>query len=706
MSSTFEFYKNLMVRLERELETQGQEEGNNKENILTKIYIDDLRSGNNPAIRDAQETSRYYNSSFNGKINGYYIDEGERSVIMYITYFEASNLPYLLKSTQFAAELAKLNNFVQQVISKPNEMLDIIQEDNPYYSLVLYLIKDFKSIDSFNYILLTNGNVGEIKTPTYKVKNKKVDISVFDIERYRRFMDGQKVVDIDADLSILGKPIPCSFVPSGKDYDTYCCILSGETIYRLFDTYHYQLLNSNVRTYLQLKGNVNKGIMETIETIPDYFLAYNNGISATASEVCLNADGDIEEIKNFQIVNGGQTSASIYNARANKGLNISKVNVMAKITVVKDENNYDNIVKNISRYANTQNAIKFSDFSSNDRYNKRMAEWSRITYTPAFGTKLQTKWYYENISGSYSNERSDSPSKTSFDKEYPKEQHFSKTDMASYELSYNGFPAEACKGAQDAYKVFVINFQNLNEPTETDFKRLVAKKILYDHVLNIITDECPGQGKTSIARYVVAYFSTVVCKNRFCIDKVWGNQNVPQEASEDLRRLVLSITNYLRDNAFKNQKSIEMYCRTPATWDIVKKLEFETENEDLYTDKEITINQNITTKQIPDFIVNGLFDSVQHSTWADMAQNAMSYDIDEKYAKTNATMCKTMISMQKEDITERQAAYALKILYRYYKSGYPLSGTEKVFILNNEDIIERITKKKVSSYSGKNRYFS
>ena len=703
MKSTNDFYHDLMARINIELEAQGQDEGNNKENILSKIYIDDLSNGNNPAVRGADVTARYSNPTLNCKINGYHIDESENCVTLYVTHFDIPNHPYLLKSTDFNAELTKLNNFVKFIVSRPEDALNIIQEDNPYYSLVFFLIKDFKTIDYFNYVLLTNGNVGEIKTPTFKIKDKKVDISVFDVERYRRYQNGQQVVNIDADLSILGKPIHCSYVPSWKDYDTYCCILPGETIYRLFDAYHYQLLNSNVRTYLQLKGNVNKGIMETIQTIPEFFLAYNNGISATASEVFVDSNSDIVEIKDFQIVNGGQTSASIYNAKANKGLDISKVNVMAKITVIKSGNK-DEMVKNISRYANTQNAIKFSDFSSNDKYNKKMAEWSRSIYTPAFGTKLQTKWYYENIAGSYSNERSDAPNKIAFEKEYPKNQYFSKTDMASYELSFAGFPAEACKGAQDAYKVFVINFQNLPEPTEQDYKRLIAKKILFDKVLDIIATECPGQGKAAIARYVVAYFSTIVCKNRFRIDDVWNNQGISDPVSHDLRQLVISMTNYLRNKAFEAQKSIEMYCRKPTTWNEVKCLHFSSGDTASYTDSKITTT-TISTKQIPENFATFIAETITKATWADMGQNSSIYEKDEETAKSSTTMCKTMMTIDKSNITENQIAHALKIVNRYYENNYAFDGPTKNFLEENREMFKAIMSKKVNSYSS-SKYFS
>ncbi|MDY5931240.1 MAG: AIPR family protein [Candidatus Ornithospirochaeta sp.] len=689
-----------MIQVDRELESQDNSEGNNKENIMSKIMIENLSSGNNPAIRGAQSISRYSNASINAKINGYYLDDVEHSVIVYVTYFMASPIPYRLNSQDFNKTVSQLNNYLQNMIKDAGNMFNIIHEDNPYYELNYYLLHDFQTVDSFSYVILTNGIVGEIKLPTYKILGKKVEISVFDIERYRRFMDGQKVVNIDADLSILGTPLSCSYASSGKDlYDTYCCILPGEVIFRLFDAYHYQLLNSNVRTYLQLRGNVNKGIMETIEKSPEYFLAYNNGISATASEVVLDENDKIKGVKDFQIVNGGQTSASIYNAKVKKGFDISGINVLAKITVIKDESNYDDIVKNISRYANTQNTIKFSDFSSNDRYNKKLAELSRRVYSPAIGSKLQTKWYYENVSGSYNNEKSNCPSTDAFEKEYPKSQYFNKTEMASYELSYQGFPAEACKGAQDAYKVFVLNLPELKEPNELDFKNLVSKKILYDTVLKIINEEVGGQGKAAMARYTVAYFSTVICENKFNLAAVWENQCISKPVENDLRKLIRQIANVLKENAIKNQKGIEMYCRMPTTWAAVKKLSFSVDNPALYSDGPV-LNPVLKTRAISSRLAS-FATSITVGAWADMAVNT---DIIGDENRSHSGMCKTMMGMAPENLSERQIAYALRIVYRFYKAGFVFSASMNEAIKENEEELAQIDKKRLSMYSNSKYY--
>nr|MDT0666940.1 AIPR family protein [Micromonospora sp. DSM 115978] len=129
---------------------------------------------------------------------------------------------------------------------------------------------------------------------------------------------------------------------SARQADGYRCLLAvlpGRLLAELYDEYHSRLLQRNVRAFLQVRGKVNQGISETIRTQPGRFLAYNNGISATASEVKLTVDENgrtiIRSMRDLQIVNGGQTTASLHHA-ARRGADLSGVAVPAKITLLDD----------------------------------------------------------------------------------------------------------------------------------------------------------------------------------------------------------------------------------------------------------------------------------------------------------------------------------------------------------------------------------
>ena len=700
--STDEFYKELLIFVDRELESSG-DDGNNCENIFTQKIISDLSTGSAPVVRGFDDkTFRYESTENKAKINAFHLDdEAEKSITVYTTRFFHTPSITRLTSVEVDNALKGLSNFMRLIEKSPDTLLSSIEEEHPLYALVFELASHYSDYNSVNYIVLTNGLVGEIKLPSFSIFGKPVDVFIYDIERYKRYLDNQTIESIVADLSVLKHPLKCSHLaPSDGTYDVFSCILSGNVIYRLFDKFHFRLLNSNVRTYLQLRGSVNKGIMDTLKTTPSKFLAYNNGISATASKVELDNNGDIIGIQDFQIVNGGQTSASIYKAKADFDVNLDDVYVIAKITVVNNPEMYNMMVKNISRYANTQNKIKVSDLSSNDSYNVELAKLSRNIYAPATGSKLPTKWYYENVEGAYSIECSQNG--RAFEKEYPKSQKFSKTDLAVIELAYQGFPEHACKGAQDAYKAFAQNIPDFDTPTAKDFKNIIAQKILYDKILTIIEEEGFKQGKKSMAAYVLAYLSEIICKHKLNLKKIWENQAISVELQSDIRNLSREICSVLWQQAVALQKSVEMYCKRSTTWTELKGRTYTCDNISFYIGDE-ELKPVLTSSKIkPSF--SKIVQQLTPSDWIDMSQyihkiaSKTGIDSDRK-------MCISMATTKLEDLTEKQVGYALKIIYRLFNGGYQYNDTIKTLIEAKRSDLDSFMRVRINTLSSE-RYFS
>ena len=134
------------------------------------------------------------------------------------------------------------------------------------------------------------------------------------------------------------------------------------------------------------------------------FFAYNNGITATAEEITIKDTKNgraITSLKNLQIVNGGQTTASCFYAREKEKAILTKAFVQVKLSVVKDEKLVEDIVPNISKYANTQNKVNKADFFANHEFHRRIEQFSMETIVPAAEGELPgTKWYYESKRGS------------------------------------------------------------------------------------------------------------------------------------------------------------------------------------------------------------------------------------------------------------------------------------------------------------------
>jgi len=241
----------------------------------------------------------------------------------------------------------------------------------------------------------------------------------------------------------------------------YLAIMPGSLLARIYGQHRQALLEKNVHTFLQFKTKVNKEIRATIKEKSDYFLAYNNGISTTAESVDVTTENGISYItrlENWQIVNGGQTTASIFATSQEKDIDLSRVFVQMKISVIKSSDRMEDIVSDISRYANSQTAIKDSDFSSNNPYHIAIENFSRSEWIPTrTGGKATSKWFYERTRGQYLDEQSKRLTITEqkkFKVEYPKENRFTKGDLAKYEMSWLQYPYFVSKGAENNFKEF------------------------------------------------------------------------------------------------------------------------------------------------------------------------------------------------------------------------------------------------------------
>ena len=291
-------------------------------------------------------------------------------------------------------------------------------------------------------------------------RGRPVAYSVWDATRLHK-LEASSLAreDIVVDLDDHGGPVPIlpAHMP-GSPYGAYLSVFPGAVLASIYDRWEARLLESNVRVFLQARGNVNKGIRTTIEDEPQMFFAYNNGITATAEAIeTEERDGGtvMTRIRNLQIVNGGQTTASIHAAlRAKKDL--SGVFVQAKLSIV-DAEQAERIVPDISRYANSQNRIAAADFFSNHPFHMRMEDISRRIYAPAReGAFTQSRWFYERARGQFADRRSGltAAETRKFDLEHPRAQVFTKTDLAKAEMTWRRQPDVVSKGAQKNFAFF------------------------------------------------------------------------------------------------------------------------------------------------------------------------------------------------------------------------------------------------------------
>lgn len=330
-----------------------------------------------------------------------------------------------------------------------------------------------------------------------------VTFQIWDLSRLKRIHDAASVRDdLVVDFTGLvggGLPVLPASVGSG-DYDAYLAVLPGEILADIYIQHGSRLLEGNVRTFLGRSSNVNKGIAQTVSKDPQKFFAYNNGVAATASAVTTTQAPSgallITSATDLQIVNGAQTTASLAMARREDNQSLGSVFVPMKLSVVTPELAGD-LIPLISRFANSQNGVRASDFFANHPFHRRMEEASRRILAPVTGgSQVQTHWYYERARGQYLNDQAgmNAGQRNRFLLVSPRKQLITKTDLAKAACCFDLEPDVACKGAEKAFIAFAERItkewaDEANRAIYNDdwFKSAIARIILFRATESIVS---------------------------------------------------------------------------------------------------------------------------------------------------------------------------------------------------------------------------
>jgi len=439
----------------------------------------------------------------------------------------------------------RVERFLEYVIS--GKALEQLEESSPGFQLALLIDEYVERIRRVRVLVLTNAHLRTRKKvfEHRDVGMLSLHINVLDLERYVKIAtSGTDPVEVDFEEDFEGAVHCITASTGGKGYTSYLFAMHGPVLANVFAAYGNRLLEQNVRTYLQARTKVNKGILKTLADEPGMFFAYNNGITATASSVETKVlEGGvlgISRIVNFQVVNGGQTTASMLYARDGQGRDLSDVYVQVKLSVV-DEDKLEDVVPRISEYANTQNKVSLADLASNSPVQVRVEQVSKEVTVPVKANALHaTKWFYERARGQY---RSLFAYKTPTERkrlesEYPRAQLLEKTDLAKYELSFDARPHHVCEGAQKCFQRYVtsvLSVMDMNSINEQWFKRVVAKAILFRSLDKAVAKSEWYKSNRALKGQTVAY-TVALAANLFRenqlqlnLDRIWREQELPEE---------------------------------------------------------------------------------------------------------------------------------------------------------------------------------
>ena len=476
---------------------------------------------------------------------GYDLDDGDGSVALAVLAFSGESDPADLRTSEATRIFDSLQNYLTDALT--GAFQDGREESSPEYQLAEDLRRRGRNVSRYRLYLLTDRALSARAKdlPNADLAGIPVEYHVWDVARFHVLHEadrGREELTIDLTRWV-DDGVKALKVSNGQgSTTTYLCALPGHLLAELYQQHGSRLLEGNVRSYLSARGKVNKGIKTTVMSEPERFLAYNNGITATATDVQLSSDGSILSLTDLQIVNGGQTSASLFyvNRDEREPRQMTDVDVQAKIVVVSPDKARE-LVPSISRFANSQNKVSEADFFSNSPFHVRVEELSRRTLAPARpGVAFQNKWFYERTRGQYLNEKNklSTSEQKKFEATFPRSQMITKTDAAKYLVSWAQKPHKVSAGAQKNFVAFAEEVagrweRSAGEFNEDYFKTLVAKAILFNTVRARVSkaDWYESGYLANIVAYTVARFAQLVEEkgsSEYDFDKIWRRQEVPE----------------------------------------------------------------------------------------------------------------------------------------------------------------------------------
>lgn len=520
------------------------------------------------------------------QIDGYALDAERGELYLAICDYRADEELQTLNQGQIDSLYKNAERFFEAA-QRP-DYINRLEETSPAFQAAYPIYVYYRDIKRIRLIIFSNARfVARKKSVSSKeISGKIFTYNLLDFTRYIDILEsrnGSEPIEVDL-LEINGSPIPCLNAYTGSsDFASYLIVMPGELLAKIYGLYGPRLLEQNVRTFLQAKTKVNKGIITTLDQTPEMFFAYNNGLTATASGLemqelpgCIPA---ISLIRNLQIVNGGQTTASILYAKDNKDADLQRVFVQMKLSVL-TENLIDKYVPKIARYANTQNKVSEADFFSTHQFHIELEKISRRLSSPQkAGTLTTTKWFYERARGQYRDQRArgTTADKRKFEAEFPVDQVIEKTDLAKYELTFDCQPHIVCRGAQKCFmsfaedidKAWIANPNNFNEGY---FKESVAKTIVFrwtDHMVASSEWYKADRGyKAQIVTYTLAWLVNHVSKmNGLAVNlqEIWNKQDLSDGLKKTLEVCAPAIAEKIKE-APSNVKNVAEYCKLQACW--------------------------------------------------------------------------------------------------------------------------------------------
>lgn len=506
------------------------------------------------------------------KINGYAYDYESDLLTLVISYY--LDEPDLQKAHINSTDLKRIFkyglNFLEKCLANGNGWIDT---SNETIELAKLIYDSREALTGVKLVVVTDGITQKEAATADEFKGVDISKVVWDIERLYNFSKTGEREKISVVFSEYGyNPLPAVSVDvTSEGYKSYLSYVPGNLLADIYAKWGINILDLNVRVFLTARGGVNKGIRKTILEEPSMFCAYNNGITAYSESIEIEGNGEgyiIQSATDFQIINGGQTTASLYHARRKDRASLEGIMVPLKLIVISDEENRLRHLNRISQYSNTQNKVQLADLAANERPHPEIQAISNSIMAPdPTGGSQQSYWFYERARGSYEEKRNleaKTPAqKRRYDVMRPKSQKFDKIKFGKVWNTYLRLPYIVSLGGQ---KNFARFNSWLREQSGEDwvkfFQNTVALLILWDITEKIVRKQKFAGYRHNIVAYTLALLFQKT-DSGIDLDKIWSNQKTSDNLRKVIEGLCMTVNNHIRSTGF----NVTEYCKKKECWD-------------------------------------------------------------------------------------------------------------------------------------------
>lgn len=633
------------------------------------------------------------------RVDGYVYDEFDKTMSLIVADYDVLDNERVLAKTQARQLQNRLIYFVDNALN--TQLHRNVEMSRSCSDLVDLLREKRNEIRKYQLLIFTTADISStikiLESP--EINNVPSECQIWNVERLFQLCGsdiGRQVIEIDF-KEYTENGIPCLEASDTvtEDFKSYLCIISGTVLADLYDKYGSSLLEGNVRSFLSTKVAVNKKIRTTILQQPERFFAYNNGISATTMGVKFESTSQglfLVSARDFQIINGGQTTASLSNARYRDKADLNAIFVQMKLTDIAgtlENEDATTLVQNISRSSNSQNKVSDADFFSTHPFHVQMERCSqRLGARGTGGLQFETKWFYERARGQFLQRqmRMTPSQKKKFLLQNPKNQLITKTDLAKVRNTWDGFPHIVSKGAQTNFNDFA---KKINDGWEKDdgllfgdkyFQETVAMCLIFRYTESMIPHQLWYQQgyRANIVTYTIALMHRLIQikypKQDLDLLGIWTRQMVPVIVQNILKELSELVYSKLTDPA-REVENVTQWCKREGCWNSVQSIDYNLPIEiescligkdelrnavrDAKADMRIEKDNDVMTRIV----------EIQAEQW----QNVMSYATSKRMVSPEElTALKIACQLPLKVPNPIQCKKLIAVLDRLYEEGFKL----------------------------------